>query len=81
MLDPTPLLFSALPLDIMNENLAEITSDVVDRISRLESGLLQIQEQARVQLDALNHLLQLLQCLPSLGESQILRNAPSAPVC
>src|SRR5882762_3038202 len=63
----------------MNKNPAEITSDAVDRVSRLESGLLQIQEQARVHLDALNRLLQLLQRLPGLRESQIPRNAPSAP--
>jgi hypothetical protein len=62
---------------IMDENLTQIPSDTDNCISRLESGLLQAQEHARVQQNTLDHILQLLQCLPSVGDSQTPQNIPA----
>jgi hypothetical protein len=44
----------------MDENLIQIPTDADDHISRLESGLLQAQEHARVQQNTFDHILQLL---------------------
>jgi hypothetical protein len=63
----------------MDENPTQIPSDADDHISRLESGLLQAQEHARVQQNTLDHILQLLQCLPSIRDTQIPQNIPAAP--
>jgi hypothetical protein len=63
----------------MDENLTQIPSDADDRVSRLKSGLLQAQAHARVQQNTLNHILQLLQCLPSVGDAQTPPNIPTAP--
>ena len=62
----------------MDENLTQIPSDADDRVSRLESGLLQAQEHARVQQNTLDHILQLLQCLPSVRDAQTPQNIPAA---
>jgi hypothetical protein len=63
----------------MDENLTQIPSDADDHVSRLKSGLLQAQEHARVQQNTLDHILQLLQRLPSVGDIQIPQNIPAAP--
>ena len=63
----------------MDENPTQIPSDADDRVSRLESGLLQAQEHARVQQNTLDHILQLLQRLPSVGDAQTPHNIPAAP--
>jgi hypothetical protein len=63
----------------MDENLTQIPTDADDHVSRLESGLLQVQEHARVQQNILYHILQLLQHLPSVGDAQTLQNIPAAP--
>jgi hypothetical protein len=63
---------------IMDENLTLIPSDADDRVSRLESGLLQAQEHARVQQNTLDHILQLLQHLPGVGDSRTPQNIPVA---
>jgi hypothetical protein len=63
----------------MDQNLTQIPSDADDRVSRLESGLLQAQEHARVQQNTLDHILQLLQCLPSVRDAQTPQNIPAAP--
>jgi hypothetical protein len=62
---------------IMDENLTQIPANADDHISKLESGLLQAQEHARVQQNTLNHILQLLQCLPSTGDAQTPQNIPT----
>jgi hypothetical protein len=62
----------------MDENLTQILSDADDRVSRLESGLLQAQEHARVQQNTLDHILQLLQHLPSIRDAQTPQNIPAA---
>jgi hypothetical protein len=63
----------------MDENPTQIPSDADDRVSRLESGLLQAQEHARVQQNTLDHILQLLQRLPSVRDAQTPQNIPAAP--
>jgi hypothetical protein len=62
----------------MDENPTQIPSDADDHVSRLESGLLQAQEHARVQQNTLDHILQLLQHLPSVGDAQTPQNIPAA---
>jgi hypothetical protein len=63
---------------IMNENPTPIPSDANDCVSRLESRLLQAQEHARVQQNTLDHILQLLQRLPGVGDSWTPQNIPTA---
>jgi hypothetical protein len=63
---------------IMDKNLTQTPTDADDRVSRLESRLLQAQEHARVQQNTLDHILQLLQCLPSIGDSRTPQNIPAA---
>jgi hypothetical protein len=70
---------STLLPPIMDKNPTQIPSDADDHVSRLESGLLQAQEHARVQQNTLDHILQLLQCLPSMGNAQTPQNIPAAP--
>jgi hypothetical protein len=62
---------------IMDENTTQIPADADDRVSRLESRLLQAQEHARVQQNTLDHILQLLQHLPSAGDAQTPQNIPT----
>src|ERR1700692_4017113 len=45
--------------------------DTDDRVTRLESGLFDAREQARAQQNTLDNILQLLQCLPALGDPHI----------
>jgi hypothetical protein len=53
-------------------------SEPEDRVSRLESGLSEAREQARVQQNTLDHILQLLQQLPISGVPQAPQNPPTA---
>jgi hypothetical protein len=61
----------------MDENPTQIPTDADDRVSRLESGLHQAQEHARVQQNTLDHILQLLQCVPGVGDSWTPQNIPA----
>jgi Retrotransposon gag protein/Zinc knuckle len=54
-------------------------SEQEDRVSRLESGLSETREQARVQQNTLDHILQLLQGLQAPGVSQAAPDPPPAP--
>ncbi|KIM86281.1 hypothetical protein PILCRDRAFT_4789 [Piloderma croceum F 1598] len=51
-------------------------SEAEDCVSRLESGLSEAREQARVQQNTLNHILQLLQRLPITGGTQAPQDPP-----
>ncbi|KIM72592.1 hypothetical protein PILCRDRAFT_16000 [Piloderma croceum F 1598] len=53
-------------------------SDAEDRISRLESRLSEAREQARVQQNTLDHILQLLQQLPITEGTQAPQDPPLA---
>jgi hypothetical protein len=52
-------------------------SEAEDCISRLESGLSKVREQARVQQNTLDHILQLLQWLPITGGTQAPQDPPA----
>jgi Zinc knuckle/Retrotransposon gag protein len=54
-------------------------SEPEDRVSRLESGLSEAREQARVQQNTLNHILTLLQQLSIPGVPQAPQDPPPAP--
>jgi hypothetical protein len=54
-------------------------SEPEDHISRLKSGLSEVREQARVQQNALDHILTLLQRLPIPGVLQAPQDPPPAP--
>jgi hypothetical protein len=53
-------------------------SEPEDCVSRLESGLSKAREQARVQQNTLDHILQLLQQLPISGVLQAPQDPPTA---
>ncbi len=53
-------------------------SEPEDRVSRLESGLSEAREQARVQQNTLDHILQLVQQLQISGVPQAPQNPPTA---
>ena len=52
--------------------------DAEDHVSRLESGLFKVREQARAQQNTLDDIFQLLQCLPALEDSHIPRDPTAA---
>jgi hypothetical protein len=55
----------------MDENQNTMALDTNNRVARLNSGLSEAREQARVQQNTLDDNLRLLQCLPALGDSHI----------
>jgi hypothetical protein len=62
----------------MDENQNPMALDADDHVTRLESGLFDVREQARAQQNTLDNILQLLQHLPALEDPHIPRNPTAA---
>ena len=63
----------------MEENQNPMALDADGHVTRLESGLSHVREQARVQQNTLDDILQLLQRVPALRNSQRPRDMTIAP--